>query len=286
MFGRTRKDITIRIDVAPGLHAVLMDHAQLEQVLLNLFVNAAHAMPDGGNLRLRAENAEVSSEQETPPGALPGCFVKLEVTDTGVGIDATTQARIFEPFFTTKGIGSGSGLGLASTYGSSRATADSLRSRALSEAARPLHCSCRPPITVAEEEASTAAIHHGAGTILVVDDEEQILRINARLLERIGYDVITASSGRQAIDLLLLHRNKISLVILDLIMPDMSGRQTYDALDEILPGVKVLLCSGYSSDRTCSRNDGARLQGLHPEAVRRRRSLDQIEGALVSEKAS
>ncbi|HMA91758.1 MAG TPA: response regulator [Polyangiaceae bacterium] len=249
MFGRTRKDITIRTDVAPGLRAVLMDHAQLEQVLLNLCINAAYAMPDGGNLRLCAENAQISDGQETPPGALPGCFVKLEVTDTGIGMDAATQARIFEPFFTTKGIGAGSGLGLASTYGIIKGHGGFITVKSAVGSGSTF--TLLLPATdrqVAEEEVSTATIQHGAGTILVVDDEEQILRINARLLERIGYDVITASSGRQAIDLFLLHRGKISLVILDMIMPDMGGRQTYDALEEILPDVKVLLCSGYSSD--------------------------------------
>ena len=117
MFGRTRKDITIELDFSPGLRAVYMDCAELDQVLLNLLANAAQAMPRGGHLILSAENAELTSEDVAPHGAAPGRFVKLVVSDTGVGMDAATQARIFEPFFSSKPAGESTGLGLAAVYG-------------------------------------------------------------------------------------------------------------------------------------------------------------------------
>lgn len=249
MFGRTRKDITIRIDVDQGLRAVLMDHAQLEQVLLNLFINASHAMPDGGHLRICAEEAEFAGAQATPPGALPGRFAKLTIADTGLGMDAATQTRIFEPFFSTKGMGHGSGLGLASTYGIIRSHAGSISvESALGQGSTFTLLLPATDLPVPQETIATPTVQHGAGTILVVDDEEQVLHVHTRLLEKIGYDVLTASTGTQAIELARQTGEKISLVVLDMIMPDMSGRQTYDALEGILPGIKVLLSSGYSID--------------------------------------
>jgi signal transduction histidine kinase len=117
MFGRTRTDVPIELEVAPGLRRVLMDQTQLEQVLMNLFVNAGQAMPDGGRLCLRADDTVLAKETAKLHSVEPGPFVRLIVADTGVGMDATTQARIFEPFFTTRGPGRGPGLGLAAVYG-------------------------------------------------------------------------------------------------------------------------------------------------------------------------
>jgi two-component system, cell cycle sensor histidine kinase and response regulator CckA len=250
MFGRTRKDITIQIDVVPGLLSVLMDHTQLEQVLLNLFLNAGQAMPEGGRLLLRAENAEVDRESaEAKRGARPGHFVKLIVADTGIGMDAATQARIFEPFFTTKASGKGTGLGLASVYGIVHGHAGSIAVESAPGEGTTftllLPATDRP---TSSDKAPAATILRGKGTILVVDDEEQMLRACTRLLQTIGYDVLTAPGGKQAIEMLRQHGDEISLVMLDMTMPEMSGRQTFDKLREIAPSIKVLLCSGYSMD--------------------------------------
>jgi two-component system, cell cycle sensor histidine kinase and response regulator CckA len=250
MFGRTRKDITIQLDIAPGLLSVLMDHTQLEQVLLNLFLNASQAMPEGGRLLLRAENAEIDGEsEEAKHGVRPGRFVKLVVADTGIGMDAATQARIFEPFFTTKAPGQGTGLGLASAYGIIDNHEGSIAVE--SEPGKGTTFTLLLPATdrtTASDKAPAASIQRGKGTILVVDDEEQMLRTCSRLLETIGYDVLTAPGGKQAVELLRRHADRISLVMLDMTMPEMSGSQTYDKLKEIAPGAKVLLSSGYSMD--------------------------------------
>jgi CheY-like chemotaxis protein len=251
LFGRTRKDIAVELDLMPGLLAVLMDHTQLDRVLLNLFVNAGQAMPDGGRLVLRAENMELGSNEVAPHGAAPGRFVKLAVVDNGVGMDCATQARLFEPFFTTKSPGQGTGLGLASVYGIIKNHAGFITVE--SELGKGTTFNLFLPATeqlIAKKEVSQPpSIRPGTGTILVVDDEEQIVKAYARLLNKIGYDVLTASSGKQAVELMRQHGKGISLVILDMIMPQMSGPQTYEALQEVAPGTKVLLATGYSIDR-------------------------------------
>jgi nitrogen-specific signal transduction histidine kinase/CheY-like chemotaxis protein len=247
MFGRARKDITIVSDCAPVASAVLIDHAQLEQVLLNLFVNAGHAMPEGGRLVLKTEIVALAREEVEAYGVEPGRFVKVVVTDTGGGMDAATQTRIFEPFFTTKGRGIGAGLGLAAVYGIVRShrgficVDSALGSGTTLTVFLPL--TEQPPEA---ESVSPEEVRPGEGTILVVDDDEVLVKLCARMLNRIGYNVMTASSGVRAIELMRQHKDQISLVILDIIMPEMSGSQVYDALKEIAPATKVLLASGYS----------------------------------------
>ena len=247
MYGRARTDITIQLDFAPELLAVLMDHSQLEQVLLNLLVNAGQAMPQGGHLLLRAQNADLADDQGVLLGVPPGLYVKLLVTDTGSGMDAKTMGRIFEPYFTTKGPGEGTGLGLASVFGIIKNHAGFIGVE--SEMGKGTTFTLLLPATerqVAEDKTPMAVLEHGTGTILVVDDEAQIVKVCARLLQKFGYQVLTAAGGRQALELVRQHGAKISLVLLDMTMPEMSGRQTYEALQKLLPGIKVLLSSGCS----------------------------------------
>jgi PAS domain S-box-containing protein len=247
MYGRTRTDITIRRDFAPDLLAVLMDHSQLEQVLLNLLVNAGQAMPEGGQLGLRAENAALADEEGTLLGVPPGRYVKLLVTDTGSGMDSKTMGRIFEPFFTTKGPGQGTGLGLASVYGTIKNHAGFIGVE--SAMGKGTTFTLLLPATerqATDDKTPTAMLVRGTGTVLVVDDEEQIVNVCARLLQKFGYDVLTATGGVQAIELVRRFGAKISLVLLDMTMPEMNGRQTYEALQKIQPGIKVLLSSGCS----------------------------------------
>jgi CheY-like chemotaxis protein len=247
MYGRTRADITVQLDLAPDLLAVFMDHSQLEQVLLNLLVNAGQAMPGGGHLFLHAENADLADQNGAQLGVPPGRYVKLLVTDTGSGMDAKTMSRIFEPFFTTKAPGQGTGLGLASVYGIIKNHAGFIGVE--SEMGKGTTFTLLLPATerpVAEDKTPQPVLQRGTGTILVVDDEAQVLKVCARLLQKLGYQVLTASGGPQAIELVRRHGAKISLVLLDMTMPEMSGRETYEAMRKILPGIKVLLSSGYS----------------------------------------
>jgi len=247
MFGRTRKEIEIRLDFPLGLLAVLIDRTHVEQVLLNLLINAAQAMPDGGQLFLSAENVELADSDVASFGVAPGRFVRLDVRDTGVGMDTATLARIFEPFFTTKGPGQGTGLGLASVSGIIKSHAGFVSVK--SEIGKGTTFSIflvAADLPIAEEKTPAPVIVHGSGTILLVDDEQHILKAHTRLLEAIGYDVLTASSGREAVEVVRRRGLGISLVILDMIMPDVSGSQTYDLLRKVAPGIKVLLSSGYS----------------------------------------
>lgn len=249
LFGRTRRDIALELDFAADLDRALVDHAQIEQVLLNLFINAAHAMPDGGRLSVRAENVTVAPAEATPHGVSPGRFVSLVVTDTGTGIDPAVLPRVFEPFFTTKAVGHGTGLGLASVYGIVKNHEGFINVE--SELGKGTTFRVMLPATdepARDRPTSKVALRRGTGTILVVDDEETVREFTARLLRGMGYAVLTAGGGRAAVNLVDERRAEISLVMLDMTMPEMSGAATFDAIREIAPAMKVLLASGYAVD--------------------------------------
>ncbi|MCU0693818.1 MAG: response regulator [Polyangiaceae bacterium] len=261
LFGQTHRDITLVLDFDSDLDMALVDHPQLEQVLLNLFINAAHAMPNGGRLTVRGENATLGAAQSEPHGAKPGRFVKLVVADTGTGIDPAILPRVFEPFFTTRGLGLGTGLGLASAYGIVKNHGGVITVE--SEVGKGTAFTVLFPATdrrPAGRPATTAVQRPVQGTILVVDDEPVVLRVCAALLRAVGYEVLTASRGRTAVDLVRQHRHEIALVILDTTMPEMSGADTFDAIREVAPELKVLLASGFAVegqaqallDRGCS----------------------------------
>jgi PAS domain S-box-containing protein len=246
-FGRMRKDITIHQDLAAGLKRIVADRGQLEQVLLNLFVNAADAMPAGGKLSLKTRNV---SHLEIPSGGYaikPGPYVLLTVADTGVGMAPKTIARIFDPFFTTKKMGRGTGLGLASAYGIVKGHNGYIEVE--SEPGSGTTFSVFLPATdqgVADGAAPSWKAAAGSGTILLVDDEQAVLEVTAQMIERLGYQVTQARSGREAIERFREKPDGYSLVILDMIMPEMGGGEVFDQLKRIQPQVKVLLASGFS----------------------------------------
>ena len=247
MFGRTRKEITIHRRFEEDIWTVEVDRGQIEQVMLNLYVNAWQAMEPGGKIFLETNNVVLHEEFVEPYLVKPGRYVHISVTDTGSGMDEETAKRVFEPFFTTKELSRGTGLGLASAYGiivnhdgiidvSSRKGAGTTFNIYLPASKK----------AVPEERPKTSELVQGTGTVLLVDDEDLILDIGKEILERLGYRVITAKGGHEAARVFKENRSLIDLVILDMIMPDLSGGETYDALKEIDPGVKVLLSSGYS----------------------------------------
>jgi PAS domain S-box-containing protein len=254
MFGRTRKEINIVHRLSDDLWSVEADSGQLEQVLLNLYLNAWQAMPGGGNLVLESENAILDAAFVRAYEAEPGQFVKISIADTGSGMDDETLQRIFDPFFTTKELGRGTGLGLASAYGIIKNHGGLINV-----------CSRRREGTVFEiylpasgknaaiekkplQEEDVAALPRGNETVLLVDDEMIVAKVGEDMLKDLGYHVLVAQSGREALSLASGSREKIDIVILDLIMPDMSGSRTFDYLKEVVPDVKVLLSSGYSFD--------------------------------------
>ena len=247
MFGRTKKEITLRGKYSKDLWTVEVDQGQIRQTLLNLYVNSWQAMPEGGDLYIQTENVALEENYVKSFKITPGRYVKISVTDTGVGMDEATREKIFDPFFTTQGVGVGTGLGLASVYGIVKNHGGFIN--VYSEKGVGTTFNIYLPASEKEftEEKKTAGeVVEGEGTILIVDDEEMITDVSALMMEKLGYRVLTAKSGQEAIDVYGKNMDDIGLVILDMIMPGMSGGETYDRLKEINPDMKVLLSSGYS----------------------------------------
>jgi signal transduction histidine kinase len=247
MFGRTKKEITIIQTYGHGLWPVEVDRGQIEQVLLNLYVNAWQAMPKGGTLTLQTENVTLDETNATPFEVTPGNYVRITVSDTGVGMDEETKRRIFEPFFTTKEMGRGTGLGLASAYGIIKNHGGMIRvySRQGLGTTFKISLPASTGITL-DEYAASPDLMTGKETILLVDDEGAILEVGARMLEALGYRVFPARGGKEALEVYRNNQAEVDLVILDMIMPDMGGEDTFEHLYELNPKVKVLLASGYS----------------------------------------
>jgi len=246
MFGRTKKEITIHRKYEKNIWVAETDPGQIEQVLLNLYVNAWQAMPSGGELYLETENVTLNEQCVKPYGVESGRYVKISVRDTGSGIDTKTMARIFEPFFTTKGRGKGTGLGLASAYRNIKNHGGFVT--VCSEEGEGTTFEILLPASgkkAIEKKRPSEKLLVGKETILFVDDEEWVIDVWGQLLENMGYRSFTAGSGREAIDLYKKHWTEIDMVILDMIMPDMGGGETFEKLREINPGMKGLLSSGY-----------------------------------------
>ena len=254
MFGRTKKEITIHRNYEDNIWTVEVDRGQLEQVLLNIYVNAWQAMPDGGDLYLETANVFLDQKSVRPFGVKPGKYVRVTVTDTGVGMDEQTRKRIFEPFFTTKEMGRGTGLGLASVYGIIKGHNGiiDVYSEKGHGATFTIHLPASEKELVRQEQVATDIVK-GEGTILLVDDEEVIIDVGSEILEVLGYKVSVARSGREAIEIYKEKQDEIDMVILDMIMPEMDGGETFKVLKSIDPGVKVILSSGYSADARSTR---------------------------------
>lgn len=247
MFGRTKKEIKIHTSQLREIWNVEVDQSQIEQVLLNIFVNAWHAMPDGGDLHLMTENIIIDDDFDKPFQTEPGKYVKISIIDTGVGMDKNTQQRIFEPFFTTKGLGRGTGLGLASAYGIVKNHGGFID--VFSEPGDGATFSIYLPASekeVIEEADSLEKVLKGTETVLLVDDEQMIIDVGQEILKTLGYKVLLAMSGKDALEIYEDKKGSIAMVILDMIMPGMGGGETYDNLKLIDPDIKVLLSSGYS----------------------------------------
>ena len=247
MFGRTKKEVTIHEKCEENLWAADVDQGQIEQVLLNLYVNAGQAMPGGGDLYLETENVTLDETDVKPFSLEPGRYVKISVTDTGVGMDKATRERIFDPFFTTKEMGRGTGLGLASVYGIIKNHGGFIS--VYSEKGHGATFNIYFPASekkVIEEKKPTGDLLRGSETVLFIDDEEMIIEVAEALLEQLGYKVLIAGSGKEAIEIYQENKERIDIVLLDMIMPDMNGGMTYNRMKEIDPDIKVLLSSGYS----------------------------------------
>ena len=247
MFGRTRKEIQIHTKATPDPLVVEADRRQIEQVLLNMYINAWQAMFPGGRLYLETAAVDLDVAETGRHQAASGPYARIAVTDTGVGMDEATRQRVFDPFFTTKEKARGTGLGLASAYGiiknhGGMITVDT-------EVDRGTTFNVYLPLSgkTVEREAPVAdVLIKGSGTVLLVDDEEMIIEVGQAMLEKLGYRVLAAQGGDAAIAAAGDAANRIDLVILDLIMPGMDGGQTFDRIRAIRPGLPVILSSGYA----------------------------------------
>ncbi len=248
--GTIEKNIAVETDLAASSPVVEADASQMQQVLMNLCVNARDAMPGGGELRISTVRLDVPDPfLRSVPGGREGPFVRIDVADTGVGIDRAIRGKIFDPFFTTKEKGKGTGLGLATVYGIVKNHNGFINVE--SEIGAGTTFSFYIPAVDKEAEETREAEAHAEGgpeTILVVDDEETIRMLVKDILEDIGYHVLAAADGSQALEIYRGKTAQIDLVILDMTMPGMGGRETFEKLKEFNPGVRAILSTGYSED--------------------------------------
>ncbi len=277
------KMIDIQLLLAEGLDAINADPTQMDQILMNLAVNARDAMPDGGKLIVETANIILDEEYaKTHLDARPGAYVRLMVTDTGSGMDKDTLEHIFEPFYTTKRVGEGTGLGLAVVHGIIQQHGGHVR--CYSEPGQGTTFKIYFPALVSAEDPETKAVgalpKGGSETILLVDDEAHIVELGRRILSKSGYTVLIAKNGREALELYSAEREKISLVILDLIMPEMGGKQCLEGLLSLNPSIKVLIASGYSASGPTKDVLSANVKGFINKPYDIRQMLEVIRSVL------
>jgi two-component system, cell cycle sensor histidine kinase and response regulator CckA len=264
------EDVQLETSSAPDLGLIKADRSQIEQVILNLAVNARDAMPQGGWLTIETANVELDASYSHPPAVLsPGRYVMLAVTDNGCGMDAETQAHVFEPFFTTKEKGKGTGLGLATVYGvvkqsggyvwvysePGRGTSFKIYLPRIEETAVP---------AVRDGKKETQIPERGSETILLVEDEKGVRELAREYLASSGYTVIEAEDGHTALELAAMHVGPIHLLLTDVVMPGISGRELAERVSQIRPGIKIIYMSGYTDQAVVHhgilRNDAVLLQ--------------------------
>jgi signal transduction histidine kinase/CheY-like chemotaxis protein len=262
LLGETINLVTV---TAPDLGGIKADPGQMEQMILNLCVNARDAMPDGGRLTVRTANVDLDEAAAARlSDARPGPYVRLEVSDTGVGMDAETRSHLFEPFFTTKEQGKGTGLGLSTVYGTVKQSGGHIAVESepgrgstftvyLPRVAAPVapveRAAAETPVARSGAPATEAVLTPGRGeTILLVEDAQRVRAVVREILEMSGYTVLEARHGVEALEVSNRHAGTIHLLLTDVVMPQMSGRELSQRLATLRPGLKVLYMSGYTDD--------------------------------------
>jgi two-component system cell cycle sensor histidine kinase/response regulator CckA len=254
--GSIGEDVELVTALDAGLGSVRTDAGQIEQILMNLVVNAKHAMPLGGKITIETKNVVLGEHREAgAPEGDSGLFVMLAISDTGCGMDAATQARAFEPFYTTKGLGKGTGLGLSIVYGIVKQNAGHVR--VFSEPGQGARLEILLPLIETKEEspappAILSKVPAGYETILVVEDQPDVRELIGSILNKAGYEVLTARDGKEALRICEEHDGKIGLILTDIIMLGMSGPVLVESLLKLNPGVRVLYMSGYAGDVVAS----------------------------------
>jgi CheY-like chemotaxis protein len=226
------------------------DKSQMEQILLNLFINAADAMPQGGRLYLHTRNVTHHEMSGIPFEPQKGSYIVLSVRDTGIGMDQKTIERIFEPFYTTKGLSKGTGLGLASAYGIIKAHHGYIKVESQKGVGSVfyIYLPAVEDSLLQSSKAEVSEVRKVKQAVLLIDDEVPILEVGLQMLEKLGYTAFSAKSGEEALAFYRSNHDRVDAVILDMIMPGKSGSETFDQMRAINPNLKVLLASGYSID--------------------------------------
>jgi two-component system, cell cycle sensor histidine kinase and response regulator CckA len=239
----------LQIELTDGVPNVVADAGQIEQIIMNLVVNSRDAMPDGGRLTIRTRSATLEGEDALGLRLAAGRYAVLMVHDNGHGMDSTTQARAFEPFFTTKEPGKGTGIGLATVYGIVKQSGGQVSVQSDVGAGTTLtihlpesdeHAAKLEPGIVARAAASASE------TILLVEDEESVRKLTKQLLQTEGYKMLEAANGPEALECISMHAGQIDLMITDMVMPGMHGRELASRVRHQRPGIKVLFISGYA----------------------------------------
>ena len=246
------EDILLEIDRNPGLWRIKADQGQLEQVLMNLAVNARDAMPRGGKLSIQVENAELGVEtvQRSYP-VRPGSYVCLTVTDSGIGMDDATRARAFEPFFTTKKPGKGTGLGLSTVYGVVKQCGGYIELESFPGHGTTFQIHLprfdgEPAITETDSGRNTKIVRASSGTILIAEDEVSLRTLCRDNLQAAGYTVLEAKDGEEALQISRECQGSIDLLLTDVIMPGMGGKALVQEMMRERPNMKILYVSGYT----------------------------------------
>ncbi|RLC05447.1 MAG: hybrid sensor histidine kinase/response regulator [Deltaproteobacteria bacterium] len=255
IFNPTRKDIIVHETYEEKPHPVDADQSQLEQIFLNLLINASQALPEHGDIFVTTRNIVIKEDHDYLFEIHPGKYIKVTIKDTGIGMDLETQDKIFDPFFSTKGIGDkkGRGLGLSTVYGIVKnhggfILVDSEKGKGAS-----FHI-CLPASKniqvkeIKEESPSFEQMQKGSETVLLVDDEEDIINVGKNFLEKLGYKPMIARNGLEAVEIFRLYKDDISLIVLDLIMPKMNGKQAFAEIKNIQEDAKILISTGYAVD--------------------------------------
>jgi CheY-like chemotaxis protein len=246
------EDVAVRLVLAEGVLTSLADAGQLEQVFMNLATNARDAMPNGGSFTIETSIMDLDSEFVATHGyGKPGLYAVIAVSDTGMGMNEETRKNIFDPFFTTKEVGKGTGLGLAMVYGILKQNEGFIN--VYSEPGKGTTFRIYLPLikTAAVEGKKAVNAEYpkgGTETILMAEDDPSLRKLTGLILEQGGYTLITANNGEEAVAKFMENKDRIQLLLLDVIMPKKSGRDAYDEIRKVMPKVPVLFASGYSPD--------------------------------------
>ncbi len=252
------EDIQLMTVQGENLFRVKVDPGQMEQVIMNLVVNARDAMPTGGKMTIETANVELDETYvRAYPDLTPGPYVLLAVSDTGCGMTPEVKARLFEPFFTTKEVGKGTGLGLATVYGIIKQSGGHIAVYSevgVGTTFKVYLPQCEEPVSEMMRRSPAAEVPMGAGTVLLVEDEDDVRLLTRRALQRQGYTVLEARHGGEALKVWAKHKGTIDLMISDVVMPEMNGGELARRLLQEQPDLKVLFLSGYTDSAVLRAN--------------------------------